>query len=42
MPFPMFDRSRLRIQYASEGAYQSFNSSALVCGFCFTPIIAWP
>src|SRR5207247_5829671 len=35
-------RSRLRIQYAFDGAYQSLNSSALVCVFCFTPIIACP
>ena len=35
-------RSRLRIQNAFEGAYQSFNSSAFVCGFCLTTIMAWP
>ena len=27
---------------AFDGAYQSFNSSAFVSGFCFTPITDWP
>ena len=41
-PVTFMSRSRLRSQKALVGANQSFISIALVVGFCFAAMMAWP